>query len=198
MATIIKAQKRSQKENSKLRNSGYIPAVVYGFKVDSQSIAVDEKDLTKTLREVGRNGVMKLDVEGSSVNVVLNDYQMNILKGQMIHADFLAINMKEELEVSVTVNTTGTSIGVSEGGLLQQPNREVTVLVKPSDIPDSIEVDVTETAIGDTITVGDVREKVNYTIVEDDDFTLVTVSAPRVETETETEAEDTEEAPSEE
>ncbi|MBD7946263.1 MULTISPECIES: 50S ribosomal protein L25/general stress protein Ctc [Psychrobacillus] len=200
MATIIKAQKRSQKENSKLRNSGYIPAVVYGFKVDSQPIAVDEKDLTKTLREVGRNGVMKLDVEGSSVNVVLNDYQMNILKGQMIHADFLAINMKEELEVSVTVNTTGTSIGVSEGGLLQQPNREVTVLVKPSDIPDSIEVDVTETAIGDTITVGDVREKVNYTIVEDDDFTLVTVSAPRVETEpeTETEAEDTEEAPSEE
>ncbi|QGM31854.1 50S ribosomal protein L25/general stress protein Ctc [Bacillus sp. N3536] len=200
MATIIKAQKRSQKENSKLRNSGYIPAVVYGFKVDSQPIAVDEKDLTKTLREVGRNGVMKLDVEGSSVNVVLNDYQMNILKGQMIHADFLAINMKEELEVSVTVNTTGTSIGVSEGGLLQQPNREVTVLVKPSDIPDSIEVDVTETAIGDTITVGDVREKVNYTIVEDDDFTLVTVSAPRVETEpeTETEAEDAEEAPSEE
>ncbi|MER2236805.1 MAG: 50S ribosomal protein L25, partial [Psychrobacillus sp.] len=119
-------------------------------------------------------------------------------------ADFLAINMKEELEVSVTVNTTGTSVGVSEGGLLQQPNRELTVIVKPSDIPDSIEVDVTNIAIGDTLTVGDVREKVDYKIVEDDDYTLVTVSAPRVETESDTEteaeadAEGTEEASSEE
>lgn len=204
MATIIKAQKREHKNNTKLRNSGYIPAVVYGFKTESQSIAVDEKDLVKTLREVGRNGVMKIDVDGQSLNVVLNDYQMNILKAQIIHADFLAINMKEELEVSVTVNTTGTSVGVSEGGLLQQPNRELTVVVKPSDIPDSIDVDVTNVAIGDTLTVGDVREKIDYKIVEDDDYTLVTVSAPRVETESDTEtetdadAEGTEEASSEE
>ena len=204
MATIIKAQKREHKDNTKLRNTGYIPAVVYGFETQSQPIAVDEKDLAKTLREVGRNGVMKIDIEGKSINVVLNDYQMNILKAQMIHADFLAINMKEELEVSVTVNTTGTSVGVSEGGLLQQPNREVTVIVKPSDIPDSIEVDVTNVAIGDTLTVGDVREKIDYTIVEDDDYTLVTVSAPRTETDEDTDteatadAEDTNEASTEE
>lgn len=200
MATIIKAQKREHKNNTKLRNSGFIPAVVYGFETESQPIAVDEKDLVKTLREVGRNGVMKIDVEGQSLNVVLNDYQMNILKAQIIHADFLAINMKEELEVSVTVNTTGTSLGVSEGGLLQQPSRELTVIVKPSDIPDSIEIDVTNMAIGDTLTVGDVRDKIGYKIIEDDDYTLVTVSAPRVETETDAEAdaEGTEEASTEE
>ena len=195
MSTVVKAQKREGKENTKLRNNGYIPAIVYGFKMDSQAIAVDEKDLTKTLREVGRNGVMKLDVEGKAVNVVLNDYQMNILKGQLIHADFLAINMKEELEVNVLVNVTGNSVGVSEGGILQQPNREVTVTVKPSNIPDSIDVDVSSLAIGDTLTVGNIRDKVDYPITNEDDYTLVTVSAPRVvvaETDTDTEETDDE------
>lgn len=205
MNTLVKTKKREHKENAQLRKSGFIPAVVYGFQMESQSIAVDEKDLAKTIREVGRNGVMKLEVDGKQVNVVLNDYQMNILKGQMIHADFLAINMKEELEVNVLVNVIGDSVGVSEGGTLQQPNREVTITVKPSDIPDSIDVDVTNMAIGDTITIADIRDKTNYTILNEDDYTLVTVSAPRVEEEeteaTDAEAEvnnDTEEAKTEE
>lgn len=185
MSTVVKTQKRDSKENAKLRNSGFIPAIVYGYQVESQSIAVNEKDFTKTLREVGRNGVMKLEVDGKSVNVVLSDYQMNILKGQMIHADFLAINMKEELEVNVAVNVTGNSVGVSEGGMLQQPNRELTITVKPSDIPDSIDIDVSNMAIGDNLTVADVRDKIDYAIMNEDDYTLVTVSAPRVEEETE-------------
>jgi len=185
MSTVVKTQKRNSKENAKLRNSGFIPAVVYGYQVESQSIAVNEKDFTKTLREVGRNGVMKLEVDGKSVNVVLSDYQMNILKGQMIHADFLAINMTEELEVNVVVNVTGNSVGVSEGGMLQQPNRELTITVKPSDIPESIDIDVSNMAIGDNLTVADVRDKIDYAIMNEDDYTLVTVSAPRVEEETE-------------
>lgn len=191
MSTIVKTQKREHKDNAHLRKSGFIPAVVYGFQMESQAIAVDEKDLAKTLREVGRNGVMKLEVEGNSLNVVMSDYQMNILKGQMIHVDFLAINMKEELEVSVIVNVTGDSMGVSEGGMLQQPNREVIIAVKPSDIPESIDVDVSELVIGDTLTVADIRSKTNFTIINEDEYTLVTVSAPRVEPETEAESEET-------
>ncbi|MFF2755667.1 50S ribosomal protein L25/general stress protein Ctc [Psychrobacillus sp. NPDC058041] len=192
MSTLINAQKRKHNENASLRKNGFIPAVVYGFQVESQSIAVNEKDLAKTLREVGRNGVMKLEVDGKTVNVVMSDYQMNILKGQMIHADFLAINMKEELEVNVSVTLKGDSVGVSEGGILQQPNREVTITVKPSEIPESIEVDVSRMGIGDTLTVAEIRGISDYTIVNDDDYTLATVSAPRVEEE-ETETTEVEE-----
>jgi large subunit ribosomal protein L25 len=192
MSTLINAQKRKHNENASLRKNGFIPAVVYGFQVESQSIAVNEKDLAKTLREVGRNGVMKLEVDGKTVNVVMSDYQMNILKGQMIHADFLAINMREELEVNVSVTLKGDSVGVSEGGILQQPNREVTITVKPSDIPESIEVDVSKMGIGDTLTVAEIRGITDYTIVNDDDYTLATVSAPRVEEE-ETETTEVEE-----
>ncbi|SES43507.1 50S ribosomal protein L25/general stress protein Ctc [Psychrobacillus sp. OK032] len=199
MSTVVKSQARGPKEKNKLRNNGYIPAVVYGFEVESQPIAVEEKDLTKTLREVGRNGVIKLELNGKTVNVVMSDYQMNVLKGQMIHADFLAINMKEELEVNVLVNTVGNSVGVSEGGLLQQPNREITITVKPSSIPESINIDISEMAIGDTLTVADVRNKIEYTIINDDDYTLATVSAPRVEDTEETDTGETaEEAKTEE
>lgn len=193
MSTLVKAQDREQKENAKLRKNGFIPAVVYGFQMESKAIAVDERDLAKTLREVGRNGVIKLQVDGKPVNVVMNEYQMNVLNGQMIHVDFLAINMKEELEVNVIVNVIGNSIGVSEGGMLQQPNREITITVKPTNIPDSIDVDVSEMLIGDTLTVADVRDKIDYAITNEDDYTLVTVSAPRAaveDEEAETESEE--------
>jgi large subunit ribosomal protein L25 len=193
MATTVKTQTRdiAQQSNlTKLRGEGFVPAVVYGYKTDTSSIAVSEKDLLKTLREVGRNGVMKLDVDGKNVNVVLSDYQMDVLKGNFVHADFLAINMSDELEVSVTVVPTGDAVGVSEGGVLNQSNREVTIKVKPSAIPESIEVDVSELAIGDTLTVGDIREKSEFQFLNEDDFALVSVTAPRSDEELETTADE--------
>lgn len=193
MATTVKTQSREigkQSNLTKLRGEGFVPAIVYGYKTESSSIAVSELDLLKTLREVGRNGVMKLDVDGKPVNVVLSDYQMDVLKGKFVHADFLAINMSDELDVNVTVVTTGEAAGVKEGGVLSQPNREVTIKVKPSSIPDSIEVDVTDLAIGETLTVADIREKSEFNILNEDDFTLVSVSAPRSDEELETTADE--------
>jgi len=193
MATTVNAQAREKGKQSNLTNlrgKGLVPAVVYGYNTDSTAISVSEMDLLKTLREVGRNGVMKLDVDGNAVNVVLSDYQMDVLKGQFVHADFLAINMSDELEVNVTVTFTGNPAGVSEGGVLNQPNREVHVKVKPSDIPDTIEIDVSELAIGDTLTVGDIRKKTNFNIMNEDDFALASVSAPRSDEELETTADE--------
>lgn len=193
MATTVKTQSREIGKRSnltKLRDEGFVPAVVYGYKTESSSIAVSELDLLKTLREVGRNGVMKLDVDGKPVNVVLSDYQMDVLKGKFVHADFLAINMSDELDVNVTIVTTGDSAVVKEGGVLSKPNREVTIKVKPSAIPDSIEVDVSGLAIGETLTVADIRDKSEYNILNEDDFTLVSVSAPRSDEELETTADE--------
>ncbi len=193
MSTKVKTKTREigkQSNLTELRHEGFVPAVVYGYKTDSTSISVSEIDLLKTLREVGRNGVMKLDVEGKSLNVVLSDYQMDVLKGNIVHADFLAINMTDELEVTVTINLTGQAVGVQEGGVLNQPVREVTVKVKPSKIPDSIEFDVTDLAVGDTLTIGDIRDKTDFTILEEDDITLASVSAPRTDEELESTADE--------
>ncbi|MBD7986063.1 50S ribosomal protein L25/general stress protein Ctc [Sporosarcina sp. Sa2YVA2] len=188
MSTAIQSKSREVKTRSALsalRNEGFIPSVVYGYKTESTPIAVSERDLLFTLRETGRNGVIKLNVDGKDLNVVLNDYQADALKGDIRHADFLAINMTEELEVEVSVNLVGQSVGEKEGGTVQQPNFEVLIKVKPSDIPESFDVDVSGLGIGDSITVGDIRDKSKFEILNDDNHSLVLISAPRTEAEME-------------
>lgn len=194
MSTVIQANSRETGHHSNLtslRKEGYVPGVVYGFQVESTPIAVSARELEKTLREDGRNAVITLEVEDKNVQAVLNDIQKDNLKGDYLHIDFLAINMSDALEVAVPITVVGESTGVKEGGVLQQPNRELTLNVKPSDIPESIEVDISELAIGDTITINDIRDQVEFEIVDDDELTLVTISAPvsaaELETDTETE-----------
>lgn len=182
MSTLT-AKAREGKQRSKLtelRNSGYIPGVVYGYQLEAQAIAVPEKEFMKAMKESGRNGVLTLNVDGKDVKVMLSDYQQDIMKGQITHADFLAVNMSNELELNVVVTLTGESDGVKSGGVLEQPNRELILKAKPSDVPETVEVDISGLQIGETLKVADIREKVKFPILNDDDFTLVTVSAPRV------------------
>ncbi|RNF38335.1 50S ribosomal protein L25/general stress protein Ctc [Planococcus salinus] len=187
MSIKMTAQKRESgtphSALTELRGRGDVPGIVYGFKTETTPITVSEIDLIKTLRESGRNGVISLEIEGKSYNVVLNDYQMDALKGNFEHVDFLAINMADELEVSTVVHLTGESAGEKEGGVVTQPNREVLIKVKPSDIPDALEVDVTNLDVGESLSVGDIRGTVPYEILDDDDFILVTITAPRTQDE---------------
>lgn len=201
MSTTIQSELRVKDKHStitELRAKGFVPAVVYGYKTEATSISVSERDLLKTLGITGRNGVMKLKMDDSEVNVVLNDYQTNPIKGTILHADFLAINMTEELEVSVQINLVGESIGEKDGGVLQQPNWELDIKVKPSDIPEAFDVDISEMEVGDSLTVEDIRKKSKFEILNDDDYTLVILSAPRSEEELEElDAETTEEVSAE-
>lgn len=186
MSSTIQAQARVAEKHStltELRNEGYVPSVVYGYNTEATSIAVSERDLLKTLRETGRNGVLELLLNDQKLNVVLNDYQTDAIKGTVLHADFLEINMTEELEVSVQINLVGESVGEKAGGTVQQPNWELDIKVKPSDIPEQFDIDVAALDIGDTITVADIREKSKYEILNDDEYALVTISAPRTEEE---------------
>lgn len=188
MSTAIQSEMRTTAKQSgltQLRKNGIVPAVVYGYNTKATTISVKERDLLNTLRVTGRNGVMKLNVEGKPVNVVLHDYQSDALNGHIHHADFLAINMTEELEVDVSVNLIGNSPGEKEGGTVQQPNREVTIKVKPSEIPETFDIDISQLQIGETITIADIREGSKHEILNDDDYALVLISAPRTQAEME-------------
>ncbi|MFE6170366.1 50S ribosomal protein L25/general stress protein Ctc [Viridibacillus arvi] len=184
MSTVVHAKKRKVENHSaltELRQRGFVPAVVYGYKTEATPITINAREYEKALRLDGKNSIVTLEIDGKTLNAVLNEAQKCALKGTLVHLDFLAVNMSDALEVSVPVNLIGDSVGVKEGGILQQPNREVTVKVKPSDIPESIEVDISTLEIGDTLAVGDIRSTSTFEILDTDDFLLVTVSVPTVE-----------------
>ncbi|MBD7909519.1 50S ribosomal protein L25/general stress protein Ctc [Sporosarcina gallistercoris] len=182
MSTALQSEKRETAPQSalrQLRHEGKVPSVVYGFNTDPTSITVEERDLLKTIQAHGRNGAFKLNVDGKQVDVMLSDYQADVLTGKVEHADFLAINMSEELEVDVTIHLTGESVGEKAGGVVQQPLWEVKVKAKPSDIPEHIDVDVSKLDIGESIQISDLRAGAKYEILNEDEETVVLISAPR-------------------
>ncbi|MFC6118509.1 50S ribosomal protein L25/general stress protein Ctc [Macrococcoides bohemicum] len=181
LKATIRQGKQTRSSLNKVRNEGKIPAVVYGYGAKNTSVKVEEVDFIKVIREVGRNGVIELEVDSNTVKVMVSDYQINPIKNKITHIDFLAINMKSELTVDVIVNLVGEAEGVKEGGVVQQPLFQLSVTATPDDIPENIEVDVTELNIGDTITVGDLKADKAYTINNEDDEAIVSVVPPTVE-----------------
>lgn len=180
-----RSQKSNRSELSGLRNTGKIPCVIYGYNTENTNVSVDENEFIKIIREVGRNGVIDLQTDNSSVQVMVSDYQFDALKNQITHIDFLAINMDEEQTVDVSITLVGEAVGAEEGGVVEQPNYTVVVTAKPADIPETIEVDISELNIGDTYYVKDIRSKGNFTIDEEDDVAIVTVVVPTIEEEPE-------------
>ncbi|MFJ7983425.1 50S ribosomal protein L25/general stress protein Ctc [Lysinibacillus xylanilyticus] len=183
MSTVLSVKKREAGHRStltQLRKGGAIPAVIYGYNLDSTPISISEKEFRKSVQKDGQNGVFSMELDGKQVNVVVSEIQQCSMKDEVNHIDFLAINMSEVIESEVPIKLVGESVGISVGGILMQPNLDVKIKVKPADIPEAIEVDITELKIGETITVADIRDKIEFDIISENDHTLVTIMAPAV------------------
>ncbi|RPJ99937.1 50S ribosomal protein L25/general stress protein Ctc [Priestia endophytica] len=198
MSNQLQAQVREDLKRSatrKLREDGSVPAVVYGYNQNSKSIFLDSVDFIKTMREVGRNGVLTLVVEKDKFPVMLHDVQVDPLKDQVVHADFYVVNMKEEVDAEVTISLVGEPAGVKDGGVLSQALNEISVRALPNDVPSVIEVDVSHLGINDAITISDIPKEGKYEITNEDlEETIASVLPPRQveEVEDETAAEETE------
>ncbi|WCK54629.1 50S ribosomal protein L25/general stress protein Ctc [Aneurinibacillus sp. Ricciae_BoGa-3] len=158
MAMELKAERRHETQRSatnKLRKAGKIPAVLYGSDIQSQPLAVTEKDLIQVVRQQGINHIISLNVNGNSYNVLIKEVQQEPLKGQILHLDFNQVNMNEEIETMVHIVVQGEAAGVKAGGVLQQTLRELSIACLPGAIPDAITVSVDNLAIGDSIVVQD-------------------------------------------
>lgn len=185
MTVTLKATQREDLKHSatkKLREAGHVPAVLYGKEDKATSIAVNNIELVKTVRDEGRNAIISLDVEnGKTVDVMLHEYQVDSLKDELIHADFYVVDMKEEMDVEVPLRLEGEAQGSKDGGVLQQPLYELQVRAKPADIPEEITVDVSKLEVGDTIALSDLPTSDVYEFTEDEDTTIATVVPPTEE-----------------
>ena len=142
----------------RVRVAGKIPAVVYGAGQDAIAVAVDPKVVTRILHsESGHNTIFDLNVEGSAlVKAMIVDWQHEPIKGKLLHIDFKRIAMDKAMRVSVPVQLTGIPAGVkTAGGVLDQVLREVEIECLPSDIPDHLDVDVSDLELYGAIHISD-------------------------------------------
>ena len=142
----------------RVRVEGKIPAVVYGAGQETVAVAVDPKVVTKILHsESGHNTIFDLNVKGAAmVKAMIVDWQHEPIKGKLLHIDFKRIAMDKAMRVSVPVQLTGSPVGVrTGGGVLDQIMREVEIECLPGDIPDHLDVDVTELELYGAIHVSD-------------------------------------------
>jgi large subunit ribosomal protein L25 len=184
MSTVLQATERTDKRRgtlTRIRKEGNVPAIVYGAKKENTSIYLSEVQLLKTIKDVGRNGVISLDVNGNTQNVIVTDYQVDPLKNGFIHVDFLAVDMSKEITANVNVNLVGDAAGVKDGGVMQQSLFEVSIAAKPADIPPTIDIDVTKLQVADTITVADIKELGNFTVNHEEDEVIASILPPRQE-----------------
>jgi len=170
-----------------LRRAGQIPAVFYGRKTEPVLLSVNTKDLEQILKQ-GSFGQFILNLviqNGKKVTkaAMIKELQTHPVSGHLIHIDFYEVDMKRKIKVMVPVVTTGKSVGVEEGGMLNIVRRELEVFCLPGDIPESFEIDISELTIGDSIHLEDVPLGENVEVATDVNYTVVTVLSPKVEEE---------------
>jgi large subunit ribosomal protein L25 len=177
-----------------LRREGSIPAVLYGQNTESVMLSVSTKALEQVLKSANIGQLLlNLTIEGeksTAKTAMIRELQTHPVSGNLIHADFYEIAMDRKINVSVPIVTTGTSKGVEMGGMLQLVRRELELMCLPGEIPESIEIDITDLDIGDSLHVEEIELGDNVEVALDTNFTVITVLAPAMEEEEEEEAEE--------
>ncbi len=176
----------------RLRRTGMIPAVLYGGAArdergapEATPIAVDPKILGRILHSgLGANTLIGLHLGDAESRVMIREYQLDPVTHELLHADFYRIALDKRVQVTVPVVLKGEAKGVKQqGGLLDFVHREIEVECLPTEIPEKIELDVTELMLHQGIRLRDVTETARWTPVSDPDTLLVHVIAPKAEAE---------------
>ena len=183
---VVAAQNRTEtgkNVNRRLRTKGLIPGVLYGKAKKPVPVAVSPKEIGSILRsKTGENTLFDLDLDGARRKVILKDFQVEPLKGSLLHADFYEVALDKPLHVDVHVELTGTPVGVKvQGGIVDWVTRELQVECLPADIPERITVDISALEIGKHLRVGEIQAPDKVTILTAPDVVIAHVVAPRAE-----------------
>ena len=192
MEAILEATSRDtigKNEARRTRREGRVPAVLYGATKEGDGrqgtpISVDPKALLRILHsDSGANTLISLKLSGAGdARVLVKDYQLDPVTHQILHADFYRVAMDRMLQVTIPIVVKGEPKGVKQqGGILEFVRREIEIECLPADIPEHVEVDVTELMLHDGIRVRDIPVSPKWTPVSDGDMMLVHVIMPKVE-----------------
>lgn len=181
------------RENRRLRRAGQVPGVLYGGGGEPVPFAVGERTLRHALAASG--AVIELSIDGGAATpAVLQDAQRHPVRGELVHVDLLRVDLNKPIHAVVAVELEGgeRSPGVRDGGVLEHVTRELTIEALPTDIPESVVVDVSAMELGHSLLLGEITAPAGVTLLDDPETTvLASCAIPAVveegETETETE-----------
>jgi len=169
-----------------LRREGRLPAVLYGPNTDPVMLSIDLSEL-EDITKGGSAGqaILSISVKGEKKprTAMIKDLQISPLSRDYLHIDFYEVDMQKKINVMVSVTTTGKCIGLEMGGMIQLIRRELEVLCLPGNIPEHIEIDITELNIGDSVHVEDVQLEGDIEIPHDVDFTILTILSGKMKEE---------------
>jgi large subunit ribosomal protein L25 len=170
----------------RLRREGFVPGIVYGGGDDPLSFQVESRELRNALHHAG--AVLDLSVDGAQATpVVLKELSRHPVSGETMHIDLLRVRLDRQIQSTVVLELIGAegAPGVREGGVLEHVMRELTIEALPNDIPDSIQHDVSEMQIGDTVTLEAVKAPAGVQLLDDLETVVATLTPPRLQTEEE-------------
>lgn len=163
----------------RLRQQGKVPGIVYGTGVDELKVQVDANPLQKLLTTAGAGGLIDLNIDGETKVVLIRDIQREPNQGQLLHVDFHAVNLSQEVQTQVPLVIVGEESRPTDGGIIAPGLREVVVTCLPTAIPERIDVDVSGLGLGESLTVGDLQAPEGVVINTIPEEVVVSVMAPR-------------------
>ncbi len=182
---------RGKNEARRLRETGNVPAVLYGGKGEALALAVNAKQVTAILRsETGHNTLFQVDFAGKQEPAIVKDWQVDPVSGRLLHVDLLRVAMDVRMKVKVPVHTFGEPAGVKvQGGVFEVVTREVEVECLPTDIPTEFKIDVSGLMLNQSVRAGELAiDKTKVKLLTEANSVLAHVVALRVEEEKPVEA----------
>ena len=183
---VVSAKNRTEtgkNVNRRLRVEGLIPGVLYGSSKKPVAVSVSPKEIGSILRsKTGENTLFDLDLDGSRRTVILKEFQLEPIKGSLLHADFYEVALDKLLQVNVHVELVGVPVGVKvQGGIVDWVTRELEIESLPRDIPEKITVDISNLEIGKHVRVADIQAPDKVKILTDPGLVVAHVVTPRAE-----------------
>ena len=180
----MKRDGRGKNDSRRARRDGLVPLTIYGGEGETVAATAPLRDLAAILRsEAGHNTIFTLDIEGVGASeVMFHDRQIDPVRGRLVHADLKRLVLGQVIEVTVPVHLTGEPIGVREqDGYLEQLLREIDIRCQPRNIPDAINVDVSNLGAHEVLHVSDIPADENIEILAAPDAVVATIGVVRDE-----------------
>lgn len=163
------------------RRAGLVPAIVYGHKLEPTAVQLPERAISRFLGTTGENAMINMELgQDKMETVMLKEVQIDPVTRRIVHVDFLRVSLEEKVTAHVPIVLIGIAPGVADGGIQEFVLREIQVECQLGQMPEKIEIDISDIDVGDRIRVGDLPSLEDVLILDDPATIILAVAAPTI------------------